>query len=115
MEPNDIAAFKRQIRGHLNMVLLLAALVGLNVGITFLPLGPSLKIATHVTLAILSAGLVLTFFMHLLAEQTMTYAVLGLTFVLLVVMMALTWVARHDHPAMTEYHQPAPTPPHHVP
>jgi caa(3)-type oxidase subunit IV len=116
METNEIAAFKRQLRGHLNMVLLLAGLVGLNVGVAFLPLGHGLKIAAHLTLAVLSAGLVLTFFMHLVSEKKMTYAVLAVTFVLLVVMMTLTWVARHDHPAMTEYHHPNPTAaPHHVP
>jgi len=42
--------------------------------------------------------------------------VLALTCVLLAAMMVLTWVARHDHPAMTEYHPAAPPPaPHHVP
>jgi caa(3)-type oxidase subunit IV len=91
-------------------------LVGLNIGITFVHLDKHLEIAAHLTLAILSAGLVLTFFMHLLSERKLTYAVLAVTFVLLVAMMALTWVARHDHPAMTEYHHASPAvAPHHVP
>ena len=116
MEPNDIADFKRQIRAHLSAVLLLAALVGLNVGVTFLPLDGGLRVGVQVGLAVLSGGLVLTCFMHLRSEKTMIYAVLALTCVLLAAMMVLTWVARHDHPAMTEYHPAAPPPaPHHVP
>ena len=116
MEPNEIAEFKRQIRGHLIRVLLLAVLVGLNVGVTFLPLAGGLKVGAHVALALLSAGLVLTFFMHLLSERVMTHALLALTLVLLVAMIGLTWVARHDPPALTEYRRAGPTTiPHHVP
>ena len=110
MEPNDLADFKRQIRAHLSVVLLLAVLVGLNVGVTFLPVENGLRVGVQIGLAVLSGALVLTSFMHLRSEKMVIHAVLALTFALLAAMMVLTWVARHDHPAMTEY-QPAAQPP----
>ena len=116
MEPNDQSDLERQIRAHLSVVLLLAALVGLNVGVSFLPVAGGLRVGAHVGLAVLSGALVLTFFMHLWSEKRLTLAVLALTFLLLAAMMILTWVARHDHPAMTEYHPAVPpAAPHHVP
>jgi cytochrome c oxidase subunit IV len=119
METNETTAMKRQVRTHLTVFLVLAFLIGSNVGITFAPLESSLRIGIQVALAALSGGLVITFFMHLQSETAVTYLILAITCVLFAGMMVLTWVAHHDHPTLTEYNhpsQPAGAPaPHHVP
>ena len=65
------------------------------------------------------AGLVLTFYMHLISETLSTYLLLACTLFLFLAMMALILVARNNHPDGTEiFATPAPTPPtseHHVP
>jgi caa(3)-type oxidase subunit IV len=119
MNAPDRTALTKEVRRHLRIYGLLLALIGLNVGLTFLTPDRSLRLVAQVTLAVLSGGLVLTYFMHLLSEKTATYLILGGTVILFAALMTLTLVARRDHPTLTEYttHPPpaSSTPSSHVP
>jgi cytochrome c oxidase subunit IV len=110
LENGDRQALQQQIRSHLRLALVLVSLVGLNVLCTFLPLDRTPKIALQVALAVLSGGIVLAFFMHLLTEKMSTLIILACTAVLFAALMALPIFAGHDHPEMTESHSAPPAP-----
>lgn len=119
MDSNNPAAIRQQLQSHLKLFWILLVVVGANVAATFLPIDRPLRVGVQVALALISAGLVLTFYMHLLSETLSTYVLLACTFFLFAAMMALILVARKSHPDGTEYFAaPAPAAPateHHVP
>ncbi len=107
MDAHDQIAFRAQLRSHLRMVLLLAAVIAVNVGVAFLPLDRGMRVVLHVGLAVVAGGIVLLFFMHLLSEKPSTFLMLGCTAVLFAALIALPIFAAHNHPLLTESY-PAP-------
>ena len=105
MDAKDQAAFNKQLRSHLRLVLVLVVVIATNVGVAFLPLDRSVRVALHLALAVAGGAIVMAFFMHLLTEKRSTLLVLGCTAVLFAVLLALPIFAAHNHPLLTESHQ----------
>lgn len=89
---------RRELATHLRVFWLILIVVAANVATSFLPLDRGVKTTVQVGLAVLAAGLVLTFYMHLISETLSTYLVMGLTGFLLVAMLGLILVARESVP-----------------
>ena len=112
-------AVQLEVATHLKVFWLILVVVALNVAMTFLPVDRVLRTTVQVALAVLGAGLVLTFYMHLLSETVTTYLVVGLTGFLCLALLALTLVARDSVPEGTHSTinpgSPVATPELHVP
>ena len=94
---------QREVATHLKVFWLLLLVGGTNVAFTFLPLDTTVRTGVQVALAAVGAGLVLTFYMHLLSETVSTYLVLSLTAFLCLALLALTMVARDSVPEGTTH------------
>ncbi len=99
--PADIAS---HVRGYLivGAALLLGTL--LTVWASYLELGHHWNIVVALVIACSKASLVALFFMHLISEKTMIYAVLGFTLFFFIGLMFLTVGAYHDFPPLTVTH-----------
>jgi len=84
--PEDI---KRETRGYVIVFVALAALTVITVAVTRLHLPPGPAIAVALLIAITKGTLVACYFMHLLSEKRVIYAVLILTVVFFIVLMSL--------------------------
>lgn len=84
--PEDI---KRETRGYVIVFVALAALTVITVAVTrlHLPAGPAIAVA--LLIAITKGTLVACYFMHLLSEKRVIYAVLILTVVFFIVLMSI--------------------------
>jgi len=110
---------QREVATHLKVFWLILMVVATNVAVTFLPVDTTVRNTLQVALAVAGAGLVLTFYMHLLSETVSTYLVVGLTAFLCLALLALTMVARDSVPEGThstvDRGAAAPAPAAHVP
>lgn len=109
---NDPESIHREKRKYLIIFFVLAILTGLTVAAAeFLHLPPWETIAVALAIALVKGSLVAAFFMHLLSERKLIYAVLVLTVFFFGVMVWAPWHhrdnAKHTWPNYDHTHAPA--------
>ena len=100
-QPHDMA---RHMRGYL--IVGAALMIGtlLTVWASYIDLGHHWNIVLALVIATTKASLVALFFMHLISERALIYAVLGATAFFFVGLMFLTLGANADFPPLTTTH-----------
>lgn len=73
------AELKNQVKIYISVFVALMFLTMVTVAASYLDLSPLATIAVALLIASIKAGLVACYFMHLISERTIIYAVLGLT------------------------------------
>ena len=92
--PQEIAA---EVRRYMAVFGALLALTLVTVAVSYLRLAEAPGVVVALTIAVIKAGLVATFFMHLKSERSMVYWPLGLTGVLFVALIAFVLWTEADH------------------
>lgn len=85
----SVQEVKKHVRGYLVVFFALLCLTVITVGLSYLHLPTGLAIAGALIVASVKASLVALFFMHLISEKQVIYAILGLTSVLFLFLMAI--------------------------
>jgi caa(3)-type oxidase subunit IV len=97
--------FSHHIRRYLFVFWALIAGTAFTVWASFIHFGsPSINIVVALVIACTKAFLVAGYFMHLISEKKMIYAVLSFTAFFFVGLMAITIWAYHDFPPLTILH-----------
>ena len=84
--PEDI---KKETRTYIMVFVALAALTMITVAVSYLDLGTAAAISVAMVVAMIKGSLVAAFFMHLIDEEKLIYAVLVLTVVFFAVLFVL--------------------------
>jgi cytochrome c oxidase subunit IV len=83
------ADIDRHVRIYITVFVALMALTIITVAISYLHLPPAMAIAVALFVATIKGSLVACYFMHLLSEKKLIYAVLVITVIKFVVLLAL--------------------------
>ena len=83
------ADIDRQVRVYIVVFVALMALTVVTVAVSYLDLPPVMAIAVALLVATVKGSLVACYFMHLISEKRLIYAVLVITAVKFVVLLAL--------------------------
>jgi cytochrome c oxidase subunit IV len=94
------------VRGYLLVFGTLLVLTVATVAASYLNMPVVPTVALGLTIAVVKAGLVAAFFMHLRHERALIYAALSLTAVLAVALFAFTLWTEADHAPGTQFTQP---------
>jgi cytochrome c oxidase subunit 4 len=90
------ADIDRHVRVYITVFVTLMALTIITVAISYLHLPLPLAVTAALLVATIKGSLVACYFMHLISEKKLIYAVLGLTAVFFVVLLALPVVTVHN-------------------
>ena len=90
------ADIDRHVRVYITVFVALMALTIITVAISYLHLPLPLAVTAALLVAIVKGSLVACYFMHLISEKKLIYAVLGLTAVFFVALLALPVVTVND-------------------
>ena len=82
-------AIRKETRVYLLVFVALAALTVVTVGVSYLNLSKAPAIALALAIAIVKGSLVACYFMHLISERKVVYAVLILTVLFFAVLMMM--------------------------
>ena len=96
MPHHDPADIDRHVRVYIIVFVALMALTLITVGISYLHLSTPVAIAFALFVATIKGSLVASYFMHLISEKKLIYAVLVLTTIFFVVLLALPVVTHSD-------------------
>ena len=83
------AELKNQVKIYISVFVTLMFLTIVTVAASYLHLPPLATIAVALIIASIKAGLVACYFMHLISERTIIYAVLGLTAFFFLVLLVI--------------------------
>ena len=83
------ADIDRHVRVYITVFVALMALTLVTVAVSYLHLSTPMAISVALLVATIKGSLVACYFMHLISEKKLIYAVLGLTVVFFVALMAL--------------------------
>jgi len=86
----------RHVRVYITVFVALMALTIITVAISYLQLPLTLAVTVALLVATVKGSLVACYFMHLVSEKKLIYAVLALTAVFFVALLALPVVTVHD-------------------
>ena len=86
----------RHVRVYITVFVALMALTIITVAVSYLHLPLAFAVTVALLVATVKGSLVACYFMHLISEKKLIYAVLGLTAVFFVVLLALPVVTVHD-------------------
>jgi cytochrome c oxidase subunit 4 len=86
----------RHVRVYITVFVALMALTIITVGVSYLHLPLPIAVTVALLVATVKGSLVACYFMHLISEKKLIYAVLALTAVFFVVLLALPVVTVHD-------------------
>ncbi len=78
---------QRQVKIYIRVFLALGILTVLTVGVSYLKLPLSIAIAVALFIAAIKSSLVAAFFMHLVSEKKIIYAILALAFCFFIVLL----------------------------
>jgi len=110
MEAHDTAAFKKHIRVYIGVFVALLVATILTVAVSYVHFGSpdshAGNVAVALIIAVLKAGLVAGFFMHLVAEKRPIYTLLAFTGVFFLGLMILTVYAHFDTPGEIHHYLP---------
>jgi cytochrome c oxidase subunit 4 len=107
---HDPADIDRHVRVYITVFVALMALTIITVAVSYLDLSTPMAIAVALFIATIKGSLVACYFMHLISEKKLIYAVLAITvfkFIVLMILPVLThsngyWVPEeHATPAVT--------------
>jgi cytochrome c oxidase subunit 4 len=88
--PVDHAAdIDRHVKVYITVFVALMALTVVTVAISYLDLPPAMAIAVALFVATIKGGLVACYFMHLISEKKLIYAVLVITVIKFIALMIL--------------------------
>ena len=90
------ADIDRHVRVYITVFVSLMALTIITVAISYLHLPLPLAVTAALLVATVKGSLVACYFMHLISEKKLIYAVLGLTAVFFVALLALPVVTVND-------------------
>ena len=90
------ADIDRHVRVYITVFVALMALTLITVTISYLHLPLPMAVTVALLVATVKGSLVACYFMHLISEKKLIYAVLGLTAVFFVVLLALPVVTVND-------------------
>ena len=90
------ADIDRHVRVYITVFVSLMALTIITVAISYLHLPLPMAVTVALLVATVKGSLVACYFMHLVSEKKLIYAVLGLTAVFFVVLLALPVVTVHN-------------------
>ena len=97
---HDVAA---QVRGYMVVFGALLVLTIATVGVSYLRLPETPAVVIGISIALVKAGLVAMYFMHLKGEKPMVYWPLGLTAFLFVGLIVSLLLAEGDHLMGTQF------------
>jgi cytochrome c oxidase subunit IV len=86
---HDPAEIDKHVRVYISVFVALMALTLVTVGISYLDLSTPMAIALALFVATIKGSLVACYFMHLISEKKLIYAVLVITVVKFVALLAL--------------------------
>jgi cytochrome c oxidase subunit 4 len=93
---HSAADIDRHVRVYITVFVALMALTLITVTISYLHLPLPIAVTVALLVATVKGSLVACYFMHLISEKKLIYAVLGLTAVFFVALLALPVVTVHD-------------------
>ena len=96
MTTDHAADIDRHVRVYITVFVALMALTIITVAISYLHLPLPLAVTAALLVAIVKGSLVACYFMHLISEKKLIYAVLGLTAVFFLALLALPVVTVHN-------------------
>jgi cytochrome c oxidase subunit IV len=100
----------KQVKIYITVFVSLMALTLITVAVSYLHLPPMAAIAVALFVALIKGSLVACYFMHLIAEKKLIYAVLVITVAFFVVLLALPVLTHSNGYWIHEDHPPAATP-----
>jgi len=86
---HDPAEIDKHVRVYITVFVALMALTIVTVAVSYLDLSTPMAIAVALFIATIKGSLVACYFMHLISEKRLIYAVLGITVFKFVVLMIL--------------------------
>lgn len=86
---HDPADIDKHVRVYITVFVALMALTIVTVGVSYLQLSMPVAIAVALFIATIKGSLVGCYFMHLISEKKLIYAVLGITLFMFVALMIL--------------------------
>jgi cytochrome c oxidase subunit 4 len=99
----------RQVKIYISVFVALMALTLITVAVSYLHLPPAMAIAVALLVATIKGTLVACYFMHLIAEKKLIYAVLVVTVAFFVVLLALPVLTHSNGYWIPEEQLPPPT------
>ena len=93
---HDPADIDRHVRIYITVFVSLMVLTIITVAISYLHLPIAWAVAVALLVATIKGSLVACYFMHLISEKKLIYAVMGLTVAFFVVLLALPVLTHHD-------------------
>lgn len=95
----------RQVKIYISVFVALMALTLITVAVSYLHLPPPMAITVALFVALVKGSLVACYFMHLIAEKKLIYAVLAVTVAFFIVLLALPVLTVSDGYWIPEPHQ----------
>jgi cytochrome c oxidase subunit 4 len=89
--------FRKHLRSYYVVFVALLCLTAVTVGVSYLKLERSIAIAVALVIATIKAGLVAAVFMHLISEKKVIFAVLALTALFFLLVLALPSLTLYEH------------------
>jgi cytochrome c oxidase subunit 4 len=96
MTTDHVVDIDKQVRIYITVFVSLMALTIITVAISRFHLPIPIAVSVALLVAIIKGSLVACYFMHLISEQKLIYAVLGLTAVFFAVLLALPVLTHSD-------------------
>ena len=93
---HDPADIDKHVRVYITVFVALMALTIITVAVSYLDLSTPMAIAVALFIAIIKGSLVACYFMHLISEKKLIYAVLGITVFKFVALMILPVLTHSD-------------------
>ena len=93
---HDHADIDRHVRVYITVFVALMVLTIITVAISYLHLPIAAAVSVALLVATIKGSLVACYFMHLISEKKLIYAVLALTVVFFIALMALPVLTVHD-------------------
>ena len=89
IDPHHAAEIDRHVKVYITVFVALMALTLITVAVSYLHLSTPKAVAVALFVATIKGGLVASYFMHLISEKKLIYAVLVLTVAFFVALLAL--------------------------
>jgi cytochrome c oxidase subunit IV len=96
MTTDHAADIDRHVRVYITVFVALMALTIITVGISYLHLPLPMAVTAALLVATIKGSLVACYFMHLISEKKLIYAVLALTVVFFIALLALPVITHED-------------------
>lgn len=96
MSDSHAVDIQKHIRVYITVFVALGVLTGVTVAVSYLHLNVTAAVILALFIATIKAGLVAGYFMHLISEKKLIYAILILTVVFFLALMFIFVGAFHD-------------------